>query len=176
MNIPETKEAARALLEVSKAVREIQDPSYRIKLVRAIRRAAGDAGDKAVLAACAASASPEALLDDWAEGVGHRETADLLAITSMRMKWRSDLTERPDDLKDLLAERAERGMTYMPKALLKALYELGAEVREVRAGRLRGDGIEERARSLMDAAGDWAERVETGRDTTEDAVVCVAPF
>ncbi len=176
MNVQETRKAAKALQEVAEAIRQIQDPGYKVKLVRAIRRAAEEAGEAALKSVCSASAASEFQLDDWAEEAGHGATANLLAFTAMRMKWRADLAERPDDLKDLLAERMERGMAYMPRSLLKALYELGSGVREIRAGRMSGKEMEERAKALLDAAGDWAERVETGRDTTEDAVVCVAPF
>jgi len=176
MNIPETREASRALQEVAEAVREVTDVTYRVKLVRAIRRAAGEAGDRAVSALCTAAGTAEFSLDDWAADAGHNKTANLLAATSMRLKWKADLAERPDDLKDLLAERMERGMAYMPRNLLAALYELGSGVRKIQAGELSGKEMEGRAKRFLDAAAEWVERVETGRDTTEDAVVCVAPF
>jgi hypothetical protein len=176
MDVAEARKAAEALREVAEAVRQVGDAKYRVKLARAIRRAAGDAGDRAISAMCSAAATVEDDLDEWAHDAGNNQTANTLALVSMRLKWRADLAERPDDLKDILAERMERGMAYMPKALLKALYELGAGVREIKAGRMSGREMEERAKALLDAAGEWAERVETGRDTTEDAVVCVAPF
>lgn len=174
--IEEMRAASKALESVAGAIREIEDLTKNIKVERAIRRAAGPAEERAVRAAENAAAVMPGGLDDWAASEGHTRTANRLNVVAIRLKWRADVAERPDDLKDLLAERLERGMAHMPRPLLAALYELGTAVSEIKAGRLSGKEVEERAKSLMDEASAWAERVDEARDVTEDAIVCVAPF
>lgn len=176
MSIQEMREAARGIEEVAEAIRQLNDPTRKVRLERAIRRATGEAGDRAVSAVSSAAMTSEMMLDEWAEGAGHGKTAMTLSLVAMRLKWRADIAERPDDLGDLLKDRMERGMAYMPKPLLKALYELGSAVEEVKAARKSGKEVEDTAKRLMDLAADWARRVEEARDAEAGVIVCVAPF
>ncbi len=175
--IPETMRGiAKALEDVAVAVRENDDPTRRIKLERAIRRAAGELGDQAVAVMCSISGAAEFMLDDWAESAGHAKTASKLGMAAVRLKWRADVEERPDDLVEILADRMSRGMVFLPKDLLKDLYLVGKAVREVKEGKKVGDDLERQSMALLVAAADWADRVDQARDAERDVLVAVEPF
>ncbi len=177
MSVPERERAlARALEQVCEAVHGAPE-GVKVKLERAIRRAAGEElEDRAVeMAGNAAGVAPGGL-DDWAAFVGNRKAANTMGAAAMKAKWRADLAERPDDLKDILGDRLERGMVFLPKSMLKDVYELGAAVKEIRAGRKSGAEVEALAKRVMDSAAEWSGRVEEARDYEAGTLVCVAPF
>ncbi len=176
MTPEEMRRVAKALQDVSEAVREMDDLMKRVKLERAIRRAAGDLADQAVEVACNVSGSAKFMLDDWGESVGHMRLASTLGAAAVRLRWRADVTERPDDLADLLADKLARGSVLLPKDLLKELYLVGLAVLEVRAGKKVGDEIERMSMQLLVGAADWADRIDKARDAERDVLTQVVPF
>ncbi len=176
MTPDEMRLVAKALEEVSDAVREVDDITKKVKLTRAIGRAAGELRDQAVQAFCTAVGRADFMLDEWGEEVGLAKMASALRTTALRLKWRAEVEERPDDLRDLLADKMERGMVYLPKDLLKELYLVGVSVREVAQGKKVGEELEARSMGLLVAAGDWAARVDEARDSETDVLTRVVPF
>jgi len=176
MTPAEMRSVARALDEVSEAVRGIEDVSKRVKLLRAIGRAAGDLAEQAVQAFCTAVGRADFMLDDWGQEVGLTKMASSLRTAALRLRWRADVEERPDDLRDILADRMERGMVYLPKDLLKELYLVGLAVKEVVGGKKVGDDLERLSMGLLMAAADWSTRVDEARDSERDVLTRVEPF
>ncbi len=176
MNVQEMRKTAAGIEEVARAVRQIDDPARRVRLIRALERAAGEHAEQAVEAVASAARALPLFLDEWAEKVGHQMVATTLSHAALRMVWKAEITERPDNLDDILKDRMERGMTIMPKKLLGALYALGASVGEIKAGRRTEGEVKTMVDGLMSLAADWAARVEEAKDSEEGVIVCVAPF
>lgn len=172
MNVQEMRKTAEGIEEVARAVRQIDDPARRVRLIRALERATGAHAEQAVEAVASAAKALPLFLDEWAEKAGHQMVATTLSHAAIRMVWKAEITERPDNLDDILKDRMERGMTVMPKKLLGALYALGAAAGEKKTGA----EVEKLIKKLMDLAADWAERVEEAKDSEEGVIVCVAPF
>jgi hypothetical protein len=176
MSPGEMRAVAKAFQDVSDAVRGIDDVMKKVKLERAIRRAAGELGDQAVAAMGQIAGAAEFMLDEWAEAAGHVKIASTLGAAAVRLRWRADVEERPDDLVDLLADRMARGMVILPKDLLKDLYLVGLAVKAVKGGEKAGPELERRSLELLAGAADWADRVDRARDAEKDVLVCVEPF
>ncbi len=176
MNVQEMRKTAAGIEEVARAVRQLDDPARRVRLIRALERATGEHAEQAVEAVASAARALPLFLDEWAEKAGHPMVATTLSQTALRMMWKAEITERPDNLEDILKDRMERGMTVMPKKLLGALYALGAAVGEAKAGKKTEEEVRATVDKLTVLAADWAARVEEARDSEEGVIVCVAPF
>lgn len=144
---PETlDEAAEALGAISEALRGISDASRKVKIERALSKAArtGKAKEAALEALSSEVRTPVFMLDMWSENPEHthEQMAVCLDRVQRRLKNLAETQRHPDNVPELLNGERDFGLVFFPKRLLQELHALGEAVVELLDNRTGGDKVE----------------------------------